>query len=364
MRGQLQADGWAPIRLVADRVGVSVEDVRRSVEWQSRGPKVRLESLGDWVRALQGHSSDSGLRPHDFTSKVSLPGSTRLLHGTFKERVAGIAEKGLLAGGTGRVGEGRLFVHWSANAEGVEGNKAGVRGGADVAVLSTIDDLRNAGCSLRQGKDGVILSSDVPAKAFESVRVYYHDSGGLGATLWTPDVGFAEAEPLPTGDSYDTTSSSSEGEAESTPRPEGRATGPEQASSSGVVRDSQGKEVIALAAPDDGKEVKEESPVDPDFEEVKEESPVDPGFEEVKEESPVGPDFEEVKTEEEPPRAGPAPSRPGRGEESGEPNRQRGEMSKEELQEIWSSSRRTWAQRAVENTLAGVAVDELTHQFG
>ena len=87
MRGQLQADGWAPIRLVADRVGVSVEDVRRSVEWQSRGP-VRLESLGDWVRALQGHSSDSGLRPHDFTSKVSLPGSTRLLHGTFKERVA------------------------------------------------------------------------------------------------------------------------------------------------------------------------------------------------------------------------------------------------------------------------------------
>ena len=364
MRGQLQADGWAPIRLVADRVGVSVEDVRRSVEWQSRGPKVRLESLGDWVRALQGHSSDSGLRPHDFTSKVSLPGSTRLLHGTFKERVAGIAEKGLLAGGTGRVGEGRLFVHWSANAEGVEGNKAGVRGGADVAVLSTIDDLRNAGCSLRQGKDGVILSSDVPAKAFESVRVYYHDSGGLGATLWTPDVGFAEAEPLPTGDSYDTTSSSSEGEAESTPRPEGRATGPEQASSSGVVRDSQGKEVIAPAAPDDGKEVKEESPVDPDFEEVKEESPVDPGFEEVKEESPVGPDFEEVKTEEEPPRAGPAPSRPGRGEESGEPNRQRGEMSKEELQEIWSSSRRTWAQRAMENTLAGVAVDELTHQFG
>ena len=116
MRGQLQADGWAPIRLVADRVGVSVEDVRRSVEWQSRGPKVRLESLGDWVRALQGHSSDSGLRPHDFTSKVSPPGSTRLLHGTFKERVAGIAEKGLLAGGTGRVGEGRLFVHWSANA--------------------------------------------------------------------------------------------------------------------------------------------------------------------------------------------------------------------------------------------------------
>jgi hypothetical protein len=182
--------------------------------------------------------------------------------------------------------------------------------------------------------------------------------------LWTPDVGFAEAEPLPTGDSYDTTSSSSESEAESTPRPEGRATGPEQASSSGVVRDSQGKEVIAPAAPDDGKEAKEESPVDPDFEEVKEESPVDPGFEEVKEESPVGPDFEEVKTEEEPPRAGPAPSRPGRGEESGEPNRQRGEMSKEELQEIWSSSRRTWAQRAVENTLAGVAVDELTHQFG
>ncbi|CAL1173292.1 unnamed protein product, partial [Cladocopium goreaui] len=124
MRGQLQADGGPSSGKAA--------------------VPVRLESLGDWVRALQGHSSDSGLRPHDFTSKVSLPGSTRLLHGTFKERVAGIAEKGLLAGGTGRVGEGRLFVHWSANAEGVEGNKAGVRGGADVAVLSTIDDLRDA----------------------------------------------------------------------------------------------------------------------------------------------------------------------------------------------------------------------------
>lgn len=84
----------------------------------------------------------------------------------------------------------------------------------------------------------------------------------------------------------------------------------------------------------------------------------------TEEEPPVDLEIKEVKTEEEPPRAGSALSRPGRGEEGGEPNRLRGEMSPEELQEIWSSSRRTRAQRAVENTLAGVAADELTHQFG
>ena len=66
MRGQLQKDGWAPIGLVADRIGVREEDIRTSIEWQQTD-KVRLEARGNWVRALQGHSSDSGLQQNDFT---------------------------------------------------------------------------------------------------------------------------------------------------------------------------------------------------------------------------------------------------------------------------------------------------------
>ena len=84
------------------------------------------------IRAAQGHSADSGLTADDFNEvDLGLEDSCLLVHGSFTDRVVSIIEKGLLASGVDSSG-GRLFVHWSVNGLDREGQKTGVRQGADV----------------------------------------------------------------------------------------------------------------------------------------------------------------------------------------------------------------------------------------
>ena len=78
--------------------------------------------------------------------------------------------------------------------------------------------------------------------------------------------------------------------------------------------------------------------------------------------------MEEVGVEEEPPRAGSATSRPGRGSlpegrNTKAANKMRGEMDPEELREIWAEPRRVVAQRVLESSVAAAAAAELTHQL-
>jgi len=104
-----------------------------------------------------------------------------------------------------------------------------------------------------------------------------------------------------------------------------------------------------------------------------------------KEAAPSSSSMEEIEVEEEPSRAGSAFSRPGREEDlpragsafprSGRgilpenkdetpANKLHGEMTAEELREVWAEPRRHPGQRLIETTLAAAATSELTYQYG
>ena len=86
---------------------------------ENSGQKKRFEVSRGWIRAAQGHSSDSGLqRPSDVYLEVTEHSLAErgfamvspLYHGTDADRVESIINFGLLAGGGNE--RNRLAVHW------------------------------------------------------------------------------------------------------------------------------------------------------------------------------------------------------------------------------------------------------------
>ena len=107
-------------------------------------------------------------------------------------------------------GEGRLFVHWSKDALDKPEKHTGVRSGTDAVVITTVGRLKEGKVDMRTGVDGVILTSEVPPRCFDSISMFDGETGKEGDLLWTRQDGLVPIE-LPTGD---TDESSSEDEAE------------------------------------------------------------------------------------------------------------------------------------------------------
>ena len=213
LRRSLRGEGWAPLSAVARAFGVSEADVLECVRAQDRN-KIRLEVDREWVRACQAHSCDSGLSTRDFAEGVEYPDHVQLAHGSLKERVPSIVQGGLLAGGGGELGSGRLFVHWTP-CMGTEPGRprySGVRTNSDCLVVTTVGELRAAGVPMYPGVDGVVCSGDTPPEALLRIVLWeksHLQEGGEGDPLWTREEGFIEA-PLPTGDTEESTSEAEE----------------------------------------------------------------------------------------------------------------------------------------------------------
>ena len=200
LQGKIGSNGWVPMDIAARALGVGAEDIVEVVRWHAnseRKKRLEMDAAEVQVRALQGHTPDSGLTPEDFSEGVQYGDETLLAHGTVNERVPNILKQGLLAAGAGSH-EGRLFVHWSATALGVQKKEhSGLRGGSDAVVIARLGDLLAAGVRAVQGKDGVVLTGDVPASLFTRISTWLE--GQEGEILWTADGGLVPVE-LPTGD--------------------------------------------------------------------------------------------------------------------------------------------------------------------
>ncbi|CAL1170400.1 unnamed protein product [Cladocopium goreaui] len=380
LRGKLQQDGWVEVSEVARAFGVQEKDIVDLVTWvEGDGRKKRRAELsrdGKFIRAGQGHSTDSGLTREDFIDDQDLPfgDDTVLVHGTFRDRVVLIGYDGLKAGGGGDMTVNRLFCHWAANAIGKEGQKSGVRSGTDAAAITTVGTLRAHRIGMRLGGDNVVLTDDERRARFSGHEI-------VGSRL----------QELPTSDSESSLSIRViRGPARSAPVDgEGAASSSacevKQETSTAVKEEesaSSGEEdstSSSSSSTDEEITVEEEPPASAKKEVASPESGA------KKEAAPSSSSMEEIEVEEEPSRAGSAFSRPGREEDlpragsafprSGRgilpenkdetpANKLRGEMTAEELREVWAEPRRHPGQRLIETTLAAAATSELTYQYG
>ena len=64
-------------------------------------------------------------------------------------------------------------------------------------MVARVGTLREANIQMTAGKDGVVLTGDVPARLFERISAF--SDGEEKETLWTRDGGLAPAD-IPTGD--------------------------------------------------------------------------------------------------------------------------------------------------------------------
>ena len=150
--------GWVSIREL-------VEALRRRPgyewveEWHIRAlaaldPKGRFEVSGGRIRARYGHTVRVEVEP--------LPGRAPpvLYHGTVRDRLPSIMEKGLLP-------MRRLYVHLSPSPE--QAVEVGRRHGPDVVVLEVdVDCLRRRGLEPRRASHAVYVVEWVPP---ECIRV-------------------------------------------------------------------------------------------------------------------------------------------------------------------------------------------------
>ena len=200
LRGKLGSNGWVSVKEAAEAMQVSEEDIKESVGWQRKEKtRVELDGSGDYVRALQGHTPDSGLSKDDFHSEELTVKDTDLLaHGTLTERIPSILSKGLVASGGGSR-EGRLFVHWSTLVFQQTGRQqfSGLRTGSDCIVVARVGTLREANVQMTAGNEGVVLTGDVPSSLFERISAF--NDGEEKEILWSQDGGLVPAE-IPTGD--------------------------------------------------------------------------------------------------------------------------------------------------------------------
>lgn len=121
----------------------------KAVELDGENAKRRLEVRGGWIRAVQGHSSDSGITDpgqvyHEVTSQSlaerGLGEHSSLWHGTVLERCDGIVRFGMLPGGGDA--SNRLTVYWVAGTKPTPGEgKTGFRADSTAVVESSVRNL-------------------------------------------------------------------------------------------------------------------------------------------------------------------------------------------------------------------------------
>ena len=120
-RGRLDPAGWIRIEESARLLRVDEGTYLEAIATDAEQPRSRFEHPSGWVRAIEGHSKDSGLvagnalhaavDPQSLWDKFGLePEGAWLWHGTDLVRVDGIVCFGLLPGGDDE--KNRLYVFW------------------------------------------------------------------------------------------------------------------------------------------------------------------------------------------------------------------------------------------------------------
>ena len=192
--------GWIRVADSARLFGVSESWLRHAVQSELHLPKqrVELDPTEEWVHALQGHSSDSGITdPAQVYEECTLRSMhregispfSRVFHGTELSRVDGIVRFGLLAGG-GRLNN-RLTCHWvvSDHPPRQGENVKGFRSDSTVVVETTLQSLWDTGVRVYHGAPGVLLTTDVAPEGLCRI---------LGLTEGSTEFGLEVASYSPT----------------------------------------------------------------------------------------------------------------------------------------------------------------------
>ena len=183
-KNQLSSGGWIQLEHSARLFGVSRDWLLQAIALDENKPKKRFQLQDGWVRAIQGHSADSGIEdPRHLYEAVSIEGLrsrglspwVQVWHGTDLDRVDGIARFGLLAGGGTLVN--RLTVHWvMGDQPHRDSAQKGFRTGSSVVIQTALHHLWDAGVEIFHGAEGVILTASAPPETLR--RVWEADEKG------------------------------------------------------------------------------------------------------------------------------------------------------------------------------------------
>ena len=188
-RNQLSAGGWIQLEHSARLFGVSRDWLWQAIASDENKPKQRFQVRDGWVRAIQGHSADSGIKdPRHLYEAVSIESLrsrglspwVQVWHGTDLDRVDGITRFGLLAGGGTLVN--RLTVHWVVGEQPHrDGTQKGFRTGSSAVIQTALHHLWDAGVEIFHGAEGVILTASAPPETLR--RVWEADEKGEYSNL-------------------------------------------------------------------------------------------------------------------------------------------------------------------------------------
>ena len=270
-RGRLSRGGWIKMSESADLFQITVGQLWDALALEENsGQKKRFEVSRGWIRAAQGHSSDSGLqRPSDVYLEVTEHSLAErgfamvspLYHGTDADRVESIINFGLLAGGGNE--RNRLAVHWILARPVRIAEVPGFRSGSTALIETSIRRLIESGVGVYHGSEGVILTESVPPEGL--LRAWLYNDGQYSnlvadfdvdenAIKLLPDPEAPQAndddvgvlDVLPDGDTDATTEEDDEEEEKveasgSKAAESVKSKASEPASSSGIKRDAAGR---------------------------------------------------------------------------------------------------------------------------
>ena len=171
--------------------------MQKAIELDGKGAKKRFEVRNDWIRAVQGHSSDSGISDpsqvyYEVTSQSlaerGLGGDSPLWHGTVLERCDGIVRFGMLPGGGDA--SNRLTVYWVAGSKPSPGEgRTGFRADSTAVVETSVRNLWAHGVKMYHGADGeygasaVLLSLVAPPESLTRILAIGEESQAYDQVL-------------------------------------------------------------------------------------------------------------------------------------------------------------------------------------
>ncbi|CAK9015420.1 Retrovirus-related Pol polyprotein from transposon opus [Includes: Protease [Durusdinium trenchii] len=196
-RGCLDPEGWIRLDASAELFQVPVAHMQKAIELDGKGAKKRFEVRNDWIRAVQGHSSDSGISDpsqvyYEVTSQSlaerGLGGDSPLWHGTVLERCDGIVRFGMLPGGGDA--SNRLTVYWVAGGKPSPGEgRTGFRADSTAVVETSVRNLWAHGVKMYHGADGeygasaVLLSLAAPPESLTRILAIGEESQAYDQVL-------------------------------------------------------------------------------------------------------------------------------------------------------------------------------------
>ncbi|CAK9015546.1 Retrovirus-related Pol polyprotein from transposon opus [Includes: Protease [Durusdinium trenchii] len=196
-RGCLDPEGWIRLDASAELFQVPVAHMQKAIELDGKGAKKRFEVRNDWIRAVQGHSSDSGISDpsqvyYEVTSQSlaerGLGGDSPLWHGTVLERCDGIVRFGMLPGGGDA--SNRLTVYWVAGSKPSPGEgRTGFRADSTAVVETSVRNLWAHGVKMYHGADGeygasaVLLSLAAPPESLTRILAIGEESQAYDQVL-------------------------------------------------------------------------------------------------------------------------------------------------------------------------------------